>query len=213
MAVQLDKIAPLGPIVRRIQAHVPADGQRPVGTGLGLRRRPLQFHRRDVRPRPVGGGRSTPSTRSPGREIQSRFAASVDAIMSQVRATPEDWTWKFHRDPDALLAHRRTALNRFLGGLSLRRLDGPLPHWRTAAPRSGNPVLRAGALFSSAVPLLLAALRRVSRPRRSRVESGRRGGARLPPSRFGPPSLASCGRGSVRGGGGGLAQRDRGRGL
>ncbi len=49
-----------------------------------------------------------------GAEIRSRFEAIVEPMLSQVRATPADWTWTYHRDPDDLLANRRAALNRFL---------------------------------------------------------------------------------------------------
>ncbi len=47
-------------------------------------------------------------------QIRDRFESSVDSIMAQVHADPNAWTWTFHRDPDELLANRRTALERFL---------------------------------------------------------------------------------------------------
>jgi hypothetical protein len=49
-----------------------------------------------------------------GSEIRARFEVIVDSMLSQVRATPGDWTWSYHRSPDDLLATRRTALERFL---------------------------------------------------------------------------------------------------
>ena len=49
-----------------------------------------------------------------GSEIRARFEAEVEPMLSQVRATPGDWTWSYHRDPDHLLANRRAALDRFL---------------------------------------------------------------------------------------------------
>ncbi len=50
----------------------------------------------------------------PGHEIRARFEAVVEPMLSQVRATPDDWTWGFHKDPDHLAANRRAALEGFL---------------------------------------------------------------------------------------------------
>ena len=50
----------------------------------------------------------------PGSEIRARFEAEVEPMLSQVRATPDDWTWTYHRDPVHLLANRRAALENFL---------------------------------------------------------------------------------------------------
>lgn len=60
-----------------------------------------------------------------GGEIQGRFDAAVETILTQVRATPDDWTWTYHRNPDELGATRRAALDKFLAdydaGLRERR--------------------------------------------------------------------------------------------
>ncbi len=47
-------------------------------------------------------------------EIRSRFEDSVDSVIGQVRASPESWTWKYHRNPEHLLQNRRKALGLFL---------------------------------------------------------------------------------------------------
>jgi hypothetical protein len=67
-----------------------------------------------------------------GSEIRKRFEKVVQPMMAQVRATPEDWTWSFHRNPDELCANRRAALEGFLAdydqGLQARRyIAGELP--------------------------------------------------------------------------------------
>ena len=49
-----------------------------------------------------------------GSEIRARFEAAVSPMLAQVRATPEDWTWTYHRSSEDLGAHRRAALERFL---------------------------------------------------------------------------------------------------
>lgn len=68
----------------------------------------------------------------PAVEIRERFEATVNPILDQVRATPDDWTWSFHRDPDDLLTNRRAALEEFLtdyesGLLEGRYVAGELP--------------------------------------------------------------------------------------
>jgi hypothetical protein len=67
-----------------------------------------------------------------GSEIRARFEVTAESMLSQVRATPCDWSWSYHRDPDDLLANRRAALERFLAdyehGLRDRRyIVGELP--------------------------------------------------------------------------------------
>jgi hypothetical protein len=49
-----------------------------------------------------------------GLEIQRRFEAVVDGIIEQVRATPNNWVWGYHKSPDDLRHHREQALAKFL---------------------------------------------------------------------------------------------------
>lgn len=68
-----------------------------------------------------------------GPKIRTRFDAIADSMIAQVRATPEDWAWGYHRNPDGLLANRRAALEKFLadyenGLREGRYLAGELPH-------------------------------------------------------------------------------------
>jgi hypothetical protein len=67
-----------------------------------------------------------------GPQIRARFEELVQPMLAQIRATPEDWTWGYHRDPEHLCANRRAALERFLAdydeGLRARRyIAGELP--------------------------------------------------------------------------------------
>jgi len=67
-----------------------------------------------------------------GLEIQSRFEKIAQSMIAQVRATPADWVWSYHRDPDDLCANRRAALEGFLAdyepGVRARRyIAGELP--------------------------------------------------------------------------------------
>jgi hypothetical protein len=49
-----------------------------------------------------------------GNEIRARFEAIAQPMLAQVQATPDHWTWGYHRNPDHLLANRRAALDTFL---------------------------------------------------------------------------------------------------
>ena len=83
--------------------------------------------------------------RFPVPEIRQRFEAVSDSMLAQVRATPEDWTWSYHRDPDDLLANRRAALEKFLadyenGRRAGRYLAGELPRLPLASGTFGLAV-------------------------------------------------------------------------
>jgi hypothetical protein len=66
------------------------------------------------------------------QEINARFNAVVDDIINQVKATPEDWVWTYHKSPDELRANRVKALQTFLqdyedGKANGRYITGELP--------------------------------------------------------------------------------------
>jgi len=47
-------------------------------------------------------------------EIRQRFDAVVDLIIDQVIATPDNWVWKYYRNPQELKAGRIKAMETFL---------------------------------------------------------------------------------------------------
>ena len=49
-----------------------------------------------------------------GAEIRQRFDAVVDNIIDQVIATPDNWVWNYHKNPQQLKARRIEALEIFL---------------------------------------------------------------------------------------------------
>jgi SAM-dependent methyltransferase len=59
-----------------------------------------------------------------GAEIQARFETIVEPMLSQVRATPDDWTWSYHGDPDQLGANRRAVIEKFLADYDDGRRNG-----------------------------------------------------------------------------------------
>ena len=49
-----------------------------------------------------------------GAEIQRQFFRTLDHVIEQVRATPQNWVWSHHRDPDDLRENRIRAMKTFL---------------------------------------------------------------------------------------------------
>ncbi len=68
----------------------------------------------------------------PSEEIEERFYSIVDDIIAQVKATPDDWVWSYHKSPEHLKENRVTALRRFVadyerGNAEGRYVVGELP--------------------------------------------------------------------------------------
>ena len=57
-------------------------------------------------------------------EIKSRFDACVDGIIEQVRNTPNNWVWGYHKSPDDLRANRETAIAIFLEDYDRGKSEG-----------------------------------------------------------------------------------------
>lgn len=49
-----------------------------------------------------------------GAEIQRQFFETLDQVIEQVRATPQNWVWRHHRDPDDLRQNRIEVMEAFL---------------------------------------------------------------------------------------------------
>jgi len=63
-------------------------------------------------------------------EIMARFDATAAKVIDQVRATPANWVWSYHVNPDDLLAHRRRVVAHFLADYENGREGG---RYRAAA--------------------------------------------------------------------------------
>lgn len=57
-------------------------------------------------------------------EIEARFYAVVDDIIAQVKATPDDWVWSYHRSPDHLKENRVSVLCRFVADYESGKANG-----------------------------------------------------------------------------------------
>lgn len=67
-----------------------------------------------------------------GAEIRQRFDAVVDNIIDQIIATPHNWVWQYHKNPQSLKTSRIKALESFLedyqqGKIEKRYLTQELP--------------------------------------------------------------------------------------
>ncbi|PMB41262.1 SAM-dependent methyltransferase [Fischerella thermalis CCMEE 5205] len=49
-----------------------------------------------------------------GDEILKRFNEIVDNIIDQVKASPDDWIWSYHKSPENLRWNRVQAINKFI---------------------------------------------------------------------------------------------------
>ncbi|MDJ0596920.1 MAG: SAM-dependent methyltransferase [Pleurocapsa sp. MO_226.B13] len=59
-----------------------------------------------------------------GAEIRQRFDAVVDNIINQIIATPNNWVWNYHKNPQELKASRVKSLETFLGAYDRGKQEG-----------------------------------------------------------------------------------------
>ena len=59
-----------------------------------------------------------------GAEIKSRFDACVDSIIEQVRNTPNNWIWSYHKSPEDLRTNREKAISLFLEDYDRGKIEG-----------------------------------------------------------------------------------------
>jgi hypothetical protein len=59
-----------------------------------------------------------------GEEIKRRFDSVIDDIISQVKATPDDWVWTYHVSPDHLREHRVRVFRDFMADYDRGKAEG-----------------------------------------------------------------------------------------
>ncbi len=59
-----------------------------------------------------------------GKEIEDRFYRVVDGVVQQVKSTPENWVWSYHRSPEDLRSNRENALKTFLNDFEIGSQQG-----------------------------------------------------------------------------------------
>lgn len=131
MAMRLDKVVPFGRSLdeyRHMFALSEEDlGQRIIGVGDG----PASFNAEMT-----AMGRSVvsvdPVYAFEAAAIRSQFDAVVENIIAQVKATPDDWVWRYHRSADQLRQRRIQVFEDFIadydaGKATERYCCGELP--------------------------------------------------------------------------------------
>lgn len=131
MAVSLDQIVPWGRSAREYELMFGLNAEDMSSVILDCGGGPASFNA-EMTARGHRVISVDPMYSFSGPEIQRHFEATFENMLAQVRSTPDDWTWTYHRNPDDLCANRRAALERFLadydaGKREQRYVVGELP--------------------------------------------------------------------------------------
>lgn len=132
MAIQLDRVVPFG---RSLDEYIhlfnlsDRDFQKSI---LGIGDGPASFNAEGTA-RGYSIHSIDPIYIFSAKQIQQRVLAVVDPIIDQIKATPDDWVWNYHRSPDDLKQHRLQVAARFCadfeqGKAEHRYTPGELPH-------------------------------------------------------------------------------------
>ncbi|MGJ5673603.1 MAG: SAM-dependent methyltransferase [Nostochopsis sp.] len=131
MAIKLEKVVPFG---RSLDEYVQIFNltqsdfnKRILGVGDG----PASFNAEATK---IGMNVTSidPIYQFSGDEIRKRFNEAIDNIIDQVKASPDDFAWSYHKSPEDLRTNRIAAINKFIsdyerGKLEQRYLSGELP--------------------------------------------------------------------------------------
>jgi hypothetical protein len=123
MVMKLDKVVPFGRSLdeykKMFNLSTEDLQQRILGVGDG----PASFNAEGT----VKGYKITsidPIYQFAGAEIKQRFDAVVENIIEQIIATPNNWVWSYHKNPQELKASRIKALELFLQDYQRGKLEG-----------------------------------------------------------------------------------------
>ena len=123
MVVKLDKVVPFGrsldEYIKMFDLSSEDLQQRILGAGDG----PASFNAEGT----AKGYEITsidPIYQFDGAEIRQRFDAVVDNIIGQIIATPNNWVWNYHKNPQDLKANRIKALEQFLQDYDRGKQEG-----------------------------------------------------------------------------------------
>lgn len=131
MVMKLDKVVPFGRALAEYQLMfrlIPEDMERKI---LDVAGGPASFNAQMYQ---LGHLVTSidPIYEFSSQEIKQRFDECVENIIEQVKMTPKDWIWKYHKSPEDLRSNRKEALAIFLadyehGKAEQRYILGALP--------------------------------------------------------------------------------------
>lgn len=113
MSIRLEQTVPFGRSLREYESMFSLDAGDCQGHILDCAAGPSSFNAELT----AAGGRVCsidPLYQFTGAEIQRQFFSTLDHVIEQVWATPQNWVWGYHRDPDDLRGNRMTVMERFL---------------------------------------------------------------------------------------------------
>ncbi len=123
MAVKLEKVVPFGRSLNEYMKmfdFTKSDlNKRILGVGDG----PASFNAEATK---IGVNVTSvdPIYQFSSTEILKRFNEVVDNIIDQVQATPDDWTWSYHKSPENLRRNRVQAINEFISDYDRGKQEG-----------------------------------------------------------------------------------------
>jgi hypothetical protein len=132
MVMKLDKVVPFGRSLDEYTKMFNLSAEDLQKNILGVGDGPASFNAEGI----VKGYKITsidPIYQFDGAEIKQRFDEVVDNIIDQIIATPNNWVWSYHKNPQELKASRIKTLDTFLqdylqGKQSGRYQAQELPH-------------------------------------------------------------------------------------
>ena len=123
MSIALTKIVPWGRSRGEYELMFDLSREDLRGPILGCGDGPASFNA-ELTPEGVRVISVDPLYQLNGSQIAASFEETADSIIGQVKATPGDWVWDIHGNPDELRHARRRALNCFLGDYEQGRRAG-----------------------------------------------------------------------------------------
>lgn len=113
MAIQLDRIVPLGRSFKEYQLMFNLTNTDLAGKVLDCGGGPASFTAEAIA---LGYAVDAvdPIYAYSGEQIEQRFWATVEDVIAQIDATPADWVWRVHADSQALRQQRIEVMGRFL---------------------------------------------------------------------------------------------------
>ncbi|WP_026733366.1 hypothetical protein [Fischerella sp. PCC 9605] len=123
MAVKLEKVVPFGRSLHEYMKMFDLTksdlNKRILGVGDG----PASFNAEATK---IGVNVTSvdPIYQFSSTEILKRFNEVVDNIIDQVKATPDDWAWSYHKSPENLRRNRVQAIKEFISDYDRGKQEG-----------------------------------------------------------------------------------------
>jgi len=123
MVMQLDRVVPFGRSLGEYKLMFDLSTQDLQQKILGVGDGPASFNAEGTE---IGVDITSidPLYQFSGAEIRRRFNEVVDLIIDQVIATPDNWIWRYYRNPQELKAGRIKAMETFLADYDLGKQAG-----------------------------------------------------------------------------------------